>query len=633
MSMLFGRWQFDGSPVDREDLEHMDSELATYGPDGRRFYAMRGITVGCRLFLTTPDARHNQPFVSPSGALVTWDGRLDNRQELIAELRGEVNRSDSDVEIVAAAYSSWGTESFGKFIGDWALVIWDLTDQTLLLGVDFVGARHLYYKQDSDRITWSTILDPLVRDREQGLLLSEEYLAGWISCFPPAQLTPFHEIQAVVPGTYVSIHNRAQASRKYWRFDPDKITRYASDREYEEQFRQLFAQAVRRRLSSKHPVVAELSGGMDSSAIVCMADDLLAREQGLTPRLDTVSYYSNQEPNWDDPAYFTIVEEKRKRTGCHIEVGSTETVEIEQSPTNGFAAIPAVLLRSSKAREEFEECVRTRGNRVLLSGIGGDEVLGGVPTPIPELADLLAAGRLPNLLQRAVAWALVQRKPVLHLLYQTCREFLPSSATDHLPSWLTPQLVNKLHSANGSAGRIRFFGSRPSFQHNLSALDMLQRQLGCSPLSSNPRLETRYPYLDRDLLEFLFSIPREQVTRPGERRSLMRRALKGIVPDQVLSRKRKAFVVRTPLSAVSAYWRELTAQNTPLISETLGLIDRQRFSESLSAVLDGNGGQLFQLSRTLILELWLRHIRGASVLGNKSKFANWSEVVGIKKLS
>ena len=86
-----------------------------------------------------------------------------------------------------------------------------------------------------------------------------------------------------------------------------------SDAEYEEHFRSVFAQSVRRRLRSDSPILAELSGGMDSSSIVCMADEIISRGQLATPRLDTLSYYDDSEPNWNERPYFSQVEEKRGR--------------------------------------------------------------------------------------------------------------------------------------------------------------------------------------------------------------------------------------------------------------------------------------------------------------------------------
>src|SRR5882762_1862451 len=128
---------------------------------------------------------------------------------------------------------------------------------------------------------------------------------------------------------------------------------------------------------------------------------------------------------------------------------------------------------------------------------------------------------------------------------------------------------------------MRFFGPRPTFQANISALESLRRQLACQTLPSGPPYVKCYPYLDRSLLEFAYSIPREQLVRPGQRRSLMRRALLGIVPNEIFERKRKAFVARRPRAAISAEWARLWALSQHMNSSSLGIVDRKSFLESL----------------------------------------------------
>ena len=115
---------------------------------------------------------------------------------------------------------------------------------------------------------------------------------------------------------------------------------YRSDGEYGKRFQGIFAEAVRRRLRSDSPVLAELSGGMDSSSIVCMADTIAARGAAETPRLDTVSYYNDSEPNWNERPYFTIVEAKRGRIGCHIDLSKQEQPYFQFS-SHDFAATPS----------------------------------------------------------------------------------------------------------------------------------------------------------------------------------------------------------------------------------------------------------------------------------------------------
>jgi asparagine synthase (glutamine-hydrolysing) len=110
-----------------------------------------------------------------------------------------------------------------------------------------------------------------------------------------------------------------------------------------------------------------------------------------TPRLDTVSCYDDSEPNWNEQPYFTKVEQRRGRRGWHIRA-EHNGLDAQYDPER-FAASPGSR-RSGNATKQFLACLASQGNRVVLSGTGGDEVLGGVPTPVPELADLLASGQL-----------------------------------------------------------------------------------------------------------------------------------------------------------------------------------------------------------------------------------------------
>src|SRR6266478_5247765 len=286
MSVQFGRWNFDGKPVDRGYLEKAKASIAPYGPDDSGSYSKSNIAIVYHAFRTTKESRREtQPHVTASGAILTWDGRLDNRADLILQLRDVVAAASTDVEIVAAAYGYWGSDCLSMLIGDWALSLWEPRTRSLILAKDPIGTRHLYYSFDDSQVTWSTILDPLVLFAGKTFALCEEYIAGWFSFFPAAHLTPYVGIHSVPPSSSVLLRPGKHAVNKYWDFDPDKQTRYGSDAEYEEHFRVVFAEAVRRRLRSDSPILAELSGGMDSSSIVCMADTIISRGAAETQRL------------------------------------------------------------------------------------------------------------------------------------------------------------------------------------------------------------------------------------------------------------------------------------------------------------------------------------------------------------
>ena len=621
MSAQFGRWNFDGKPVDRDYLGKVKPLLAPYGLDDAGSYSKGNISILYHAFHTTKESRREtQPHVTSSGAILTWDGRLDNREDFIRQFRDVVTIGSTDVEIVAAAYEYWRSDCFGMLIGDWALSIWNPHTRSLLLANDPIGTRHLYYSFDKDQVTWSTILDPLVLFAGKTFVLCEEYIAGWFSFFPTAHLTPYVGIQAVPPSSSVLIRPGKQATSKFWDFDPSKRIRYRTDAEYEEHFRTVFSEAVRRRLRSDGPILAELSGGMDSSSIVCMADTIIARGTAETPCLDTLSYYNDSEPNWNERPYFTKVEEKRGRIGCHIDVSSLEQTRVEPGDSC-FAATPgAVRGRPSEASRQFAACIASQRNRVVLSGIGGDEVTGGVPTPTPELENLLARGHLRTLAHQLKVWALNERRPWFYLLFEAARGFFPPALVGvakykRPAAWMNSEFVCRNRVAlQGYERRLKLFGPLPSFQDNLSTLDVLRRQLLCTASQSEPLYEKRYPYLDRGLLEFMYAVPREQLVRPGHRRSLMRRALINIVPDEILNRKRKAFVTRTPRTAMSMEWSSLVEMSQHMVSASLGIVDPQRLVAGLQKARNGQEVPIVTLMRTLGVEFWLQKMTNSKLL-------------------
>jgi asparagine synthase (glutamine-hydrolysing) len=148
----------------------------------------------------------------------------------------------------------------------------------------------------------------------------------------------------------------------------------------------------------------------------------------------------------------------------------------------------------------------------------------------------------------------------------------------------------------------------------VSTLDALRRQLARTALPFEPPYEKRYPYLDRGLLEFMFAIPREQLIRPTQRRSLMRRALIGIVPDEILNRKTKAFVSRSPRVAISNDWAHFAEMTQNMLSSSLGIVDPEGISEALQKVRQDKEVPMIALQRTFCLEGWLKDLRALGII-------------------
>ena len=614
MRAFFGIWDFEGGPVDPFLLARASLLVRQFAGSKAAIVQRRSLALISET--DTPDQKPAPaaPQDAPAAPALLWSGRLDNRAELAA-LSGARPDSLTDEQAIELAYARGGSDVFSRILGDWALAVVHEPERQLILGRDFAGVRSLFYRTHAATVVWSTHLAPLVLLEETIPALSEEYLAGWLSFFPEGHLTPYRDILAVPPASFVRITPNGTTSRKYWGLDSAKPLRYRTDRDYEEHFLSVFRESVARRLKSEAPLLAELSGGVDSSSIVCIADRLLAMG-AVTSRLDTVTYFDSEEPTWDELPFAAKVEEQRGRIGHHIDVGPAQSVSRDEF-AGGFSAVPGSIAERSPAAKAFDRIVSENGYAVVLSGLGGDELLGGVPTPVPELADLLARFRAIQFLRRSFRWALAKRKPILGLWHSVLAHFLSrgnreSSVLEHDWSWLAPDFrARNLSRLGAFPARFRFFGPLPSLQANAAAMEVLSRQISCTPASAEPGCEWRYPFLDRELVTFCSSIPREQLVRPHQRRSLMRRALAGIVPPEILERKRKAYVSRGLVKVLASEWRLLS--NAPLKSADAGIVDAVSLSLCLGRAEQGHHMPVLPLLRSLALEQWLRGLEAPIV--------------------
>jgi asparagine synthase (glutamine-hydrolysing) len=621
MSVQAGIWNFDGRPVDRKLLADVSESLKHQGPDGESVYVDGSVALLYRPFHTTAESRREkQPYFSRQGFVLTWDGRLDNRDELIAELHSELESNPTDVAIIAAAFDCWNTDCFRRIVGDWAVSIWKPENRELLFAADYMAIRHIFYHHRGDHIWWSTDLSPLVLLSGAKFHVSDDYIAGCFAHGPDAHLTPYREIREVPPGQFVRFRNGSVWAERFWRFSPKSRIRYETDAEYEEHFRHLFRQSVRRRLRSDSPILAELSGGVDSSSIVCMADDIIANEGERLPRLDTISYYDDTEPNGDDSTYFPKIEQKRGRVGFHID-GS----KLESSPASlqcsEFCPVPGGFGAGRKLTDDRADVVRRGGYRAVLSGIGGDEFMGGVPDPRTHLADLIVQFKLISLAKQLTAWSLVKRRPWIHLLWQSAIELLPASLGQYLVKeanvelWVRKDFAKRTRLAIRQLDVDEHFGLwLPTRRSYVSGVLLMACKLAKFTSPASALEEGRHPYLDQNLIEFILSIPASQLLRPGERRSLMRRSLASIVPQEILSRRTKQLGSRTPVLLLEKHWDELQSIYQAPVSASLGYVNEVQL---LKTIRDARAGKLVTLARllwTISLEYWLRDLTARGLL-------------------
>jgi asparagine synthase (glutamine-hydrolysing) len=559
-----------------------------------------------RPFHTTLESGlEQQPHRSLSGQITTWTGRLDNREELLSALDHSSKDDFTDVGIVAAAFERWGKDCFAKFIGDWAMTIWDPINHELIFARDYIGIRTLFYHATHNGVTWCSHLAPLALSGVQ-FSLCEEYIASYFAGSPGSHLTPYNEIASVGAGNFVRIRPGHVERHNYWTFSVQPGLQTKTDKEYEEIFLHLFRQSVKRRLRTDSPILAELSGGLDSSSIVCMSDDIVQKAGASYPPVDTFSACDRDEPTEDDHLYFVRVEEKRGRAGHHVEFNSTGETYRLWRPT--FIAIPGFALREEFATARSRVIAKGK-YRVLLSGEGGDQVCGQSRIPRIQVADLLAQAKFSEAIQMISAWTLYARRPWIRFCYQSLAVVMPTFIQKVLyplrkgQPWINRkfaqqyQMIGDLLPTNGGA-------LSPGLRESLRIVQQLP---GVVASFTPESVEKRYPYLDQNLVEFLTSIPLNQLIRPGERRPLMRRALTGIVPGEILARRTKASSGRCDILFLHKHWHALEPILASPISTRLGYVDSDHWQTAVSDMKKGLiPDMVVGLLKVLSLELWLR---------------------------
>jgi asparagine synthase (glutamine-hydrolysing) len=624
MNIIFGIWRPQGPPVTREELKSMAVHTRRFAPDGEWYQITPEIGFGVQAQYTHERSRlESQPASDATGNVLVFDGRLDNYRELIREL-DLIGDNTPDPEIILSAYRRWGKDCFVRLIGDWALAIWDTDAHTLYLARDHAGTRLLHYTREaSGTIVWATYLDSY---SGTDLLdsLDPVYLASYLAMFPCYGRSPYQEIHAVLPGHLVKATSQSARASQFW--TPTKIAS-TSRRSWEDskaEFLHLLGQSVARRTVPGAPVLAQLSGGMDSTSIVCVADHLrkLSSESSSAEPLDTLSYYDDSEPSWNERPYFSLVENKRGRRGFHVDA-SIYRESFEEATENGARYLyPGINQGTTKHDLDLYATTSSGGYRSILSGIGGDEFVGGNPMPASEIADLLAMGRCFSSARRALAWCLAQRISLVELFRQTISFLSDHSQQVHLDSkkpvipWLTSLTRQHLQTAAHELPLVHF---KPLFiRPKMAELSetwwyTLRTQPHLKP-SETFRWEYRYPFLDRNLLEFLFELPYEYLARPGRRRFLMRAALQQIVPEEILERRRKAYLLSSPLRNI----RELTTRLAGIIDRSVLVqsryVDQCALRGTLKRTVNGDDLRWWgYLLRFATLEIWLQHREGAKV--------------------
>ncbi|HET7695959.1 MAG TPA: asparagine synthase-related protein [Vicinamibacterales bacterium] len=548
----------------------------------------------------------------PSGLAATFDGRIDNGDEIRMRLPDAANDA-ADADLALSMFERWRTAGLGSMVGEWALAIWDPHRRTLHLARDYMGARPLYYARAADGVLWSTDLADVVVRAGSADELSDRFAARFMALAPHPDTTPYERVHAVPPGVCVSIAATGGITQsRFWHLRADDI-RYRDPRTYEEHLRRLWRDAVRSRLRTSETVWAELSGGLDSSSVACMAGLLIHARAAAAPAIRFVSHATLHSPEGDERRFIAEVE---RRVGVRTEIVGVEESQNDADPRRAWLtpyALHGVGLATVRR-------VRAGGGRLVLSGRLGDAIMGCQPDNSIAVLDDLRSGHALSALRNMRAWSRATRKPFVEIAWGLLAGDR-RAAPDGGLALLTPDLralVRDLRAPEPPADVRR--SKRPLARMLLgyaagARLDIPDR---------SPDVVYSYPFTHRPLVEFMLAIPGEQLSAPGATRALMRRAFATFVPPRIISRISKGYY---PPAAYRAARRAVAAmQVRDLEVVQRGWIDPDRLQAAMHALSAGGGESGGEIHAVLRLEAWLQARRHTATTPQR-KEVNTDEVL------
>lgn len=387
MSAVAGLYRLDGTPVVASGLRCMLDAMPHCGPDGANVWTDGPIGLGHRMLHTTPESLHERlPLTTPDGTLtITADARIDNRAELIERL-GLVQalESISDSALILGAYAAWGLDCLDHLVGDFAFAIWDVPKRTLFCARDHFGIRPFYYHhREGGHFAFGTEIKALLTLPDVPERLNEVRLADFLATMrEDPENTIYEEILRLPAAHALVVGPQGCRQWKYYTLTAAAdVPADAPDAVYEARFRELFTEAVRARLRSAFPIGSELSGGMDSSAVTCVARQLLDPDETL----HTFSLIYDDVEECDERPYINAVLKQGGFTPHYVHgdhLGPLENVEeVYAYLDDGLASGNQHLVWALKKKAQ------QAGVRVLLDGLDGDNVVGHGLLYLKELAE------------------------------------------------------------------------------------------------------------------------------------------------------------------------------------------------------------------------------------------------------
>jgi len=547
MQSIAGLWSPGAAPLG-DGVDGMLARLRGFGSRTAAVWSDRLVAFGALGYQTA-----QLTTAADRGLTVVADARIDNRDEVAAGLADRALATGgllSDARLILESYWRWGDDAIARLAGDYAFAIWDAKRRRLVCARDAFGIRPLLFAQVGGGLAFASELAALLSLPGLRRQLNEERLAAYlVDDLEETGQTLFSGVSAL-PGGHLLVAEKSTVQvRRYWEpaLEPSAIL--ASDSDYAEGFRELFMEAIRCRMPALGPLGTTLSGGMDSSAITCVARNVAGqREQTL----HSFTAIYEESPECDEREFSDAV----------VSAGGIQAHQVLPERFSPLAWWPGRSPRNDEPSwnpqvalvRAVYDAAREAGVTVMLEGYGGDEI---VSHGLAYLTELISGRHWVTGIREMRAVSTASGQPLARILWR--RAVLPFA-----PRWaigarrglrhrrglllsgvpLQPDFARRTHVFERDAA-VRE-GLRPArsecsdYLRQLSPMAWGTLLRTAASAASIHGIDVRYPLLDRRLAEFCLSLPGDQKLLAGVSRLIIRRALADVLPEPIRRRRSKA---------------------------------------------------------------------------------------------
>lgn len=606
----------------RDVLESLTNRLAHRGPDGAGFWRGRSengsheIGFGHRRLSIIDIQGGTQPMASRDGKIsLIFNGEIYNYIELRDELKGlgRAFGTASDTEVLIEAYRVWGLDALPRLRGMFAFALWDSTRQTLVLARDAFGKKPLFYSQFGDGVVFSSEIEPLTFFPGLDKSLQPGAIGHYLlNRFVPGPFTFFRGVKKLPCGSFALWKGNCFSIKRY--FTPPIATTRPDVRKWNDAvglFKHTFDDAVRLRMRSDAPFGAYLSGGIDSSSVV----STMVKYSSAPVRTFAVGF---DEEKYSELAFARLV-------ACRMGTDHNEVVVNSGNFRDGWSE--AIIRRGAPVSETSDipililSKLASKTVKMVLTGEGSDELLGGYPKHRAEAAVGLYQSIVPKAIHDSVVAPLVRSLPYsmrrIKILLGAAGE---RDFTNRMRYWFGGMstrdrdlmLGGSLSSEPpdqfpfsmeiGSNGRKTMFFDQTSWLPD----DLLERG---DRMMMTGSIEGRMPFMDTELAKLVARLPDKFLFGGRGGKLVLRRAMEGVLPDHILHRKKVPF--RVPISGwmQGPYQAFVRDQLTCASALTAHILDRKVIGRLVEEHMTARQDHDKILWSLMNLELFLRQFK------------------------